>query len=128
VGVPGSGSHVKRLAPYFKVQRMLLLGERLTLEEAVAFGTVARVVSRSELDGAALEAAQSIAALESEAVRAARAIFRARETEAALSGYRAEMDAAVPIVSDRLAREAQLRAQPDAQPAGSDEASSLTST
>jgi enoyl-CoA hydratase len=106
VGVPGSGSHIKRLAPYFKAQRMLLLGERLTLDEAVAFGTVARVVPPADLDRAALEAAEQIAGLDPEAVRAARAIFRAPESKAALAGYDAEMAAAVPIVAARIARQA----------------------
>lgn len=106
VGVPGSGSHVKRLAPYFKVQRMLLLGERLTPEEALAFGTVARLVRHAELEAAALETAERIAGLDPDAVRAARAIFRAPESEAALAGYGAEMAAAVPIVGARHAREA----------------------
>jgi enoyl-CoA hydratase len=105
LGVPGSGSHVKRLAPYFKVQRMLLLGERLTVEQAVAFGTVSEIVSNEQLLPAAIAVAQQIAELESDAVRAARSIFRAAESRAALAGYGAEMAAAVPIVSARLERE-----------------------
>ena len=101
VGVPGSGSHVKRLAPYFKVQRMMLLGERLTAEEALAFGTVAQLVPRPNLDAAALATAERIAALDPEAVRAQRSIFRAPESEAALAGYMSEMDAAVRLITSR---------------------------
>jgi enoyl-CoA hydratase len=105
LGVPGSGSHAKRLAPYFKVQRMLLLGERLTVEQAVAFGTVSEIVGADQLVAAAIEVAQRIAALEPDAVQAARAIFRGPESRAALAGYGDEMAAAVPIVSARLQRE-----------------------
>jgi enoyl-CoA hydratase/carnithine racemase len=105
LGVPGSGSHAKRLAPYFKVQRMLLLGERLTVEQAVAFGTVSEIVPAEQLVPAAIAVAERIAALEPDAVRAARAIFRAPESRAALAGYGDEMAAAVPIVSARLERE-----------------------
>jgi enoyl-CoA hydratase len=101
MGVPGSGSHVKRLAPYFKVQRMMLLGERLSAEEALAFGTVARLVPRADLDAAALEAAKRIASLDPGTVRAARAIFRAPESAAALAGYEAEMEAAVRLITAR---------------------------
>ncbi|MCW3064224.1 MAG: enoyl-CoA hydratase/isomerase family protein [Solirubrobacterales bacterium] len=101
LGVPGAGSHAKRLAPYFKVQRMLLLGERLTAEEALAFGTVLRIVARDELVAAAVGVAQEIAALDPDAVRAARAIFRAPESDAALAGYHAELDAAVRLVAAR---------------------------
>jgi enoyl-CoA hydratase len=104
LGVPGSGSHVKRLAPYFKVQRMLLLGERLTVEQAVAFGTVLEIVPAEELVAAAIAVAERIAALEADAVRAARSIFRAAESSAALAGYAAEMAAAVPIVSASIER------------------------
>jgi enoyl-CoA hydratase len=105
LGVPGSGSHAKRLGPYFKVQRMLLLGERMTPEEAVALGTVAQLVAPESLRSVAVETASRIAALEPDAVRAARAIFRARESTAAQAGYGSEMAAAVPIVSARLERE-----------------------
>ena len=105
LGVPGSGSHAKRLAPYFKVQRMLLLGERLTVQRAVAFGTVSEIVAAERLVPAAIAVAERIAELEPDAVRAARAIFRAPESRAALAGYGAEMTAAVPIVSARLQRE-----------------------
>jgi enoyl-CoA hydratase len=105
LGVPGSGSHAKRLGPFHKVTRMLLLGEKMTPEEAVGFGTVASVVAADSLLTVAVETASSIAALEPDAVRAARAIFRGRETGEAQAGYAAEMAAAVPIVSARLERD-----------------------
>jgi enoyl-CoA hydratase len=104
LGVPGSGSHSKRLAPYFKVQRMLLLGERLTVEQAVAFGTVLEIVPAERLLAAAIAVAERIAALQPDAVQAARAIFRASESRAALDGYGEELAAAVPMVSAAIGR------------------------
>ena len=95
LGVPGSGSHVKRLAPSSRCSGCLLLGERLTVEQAVAFGTVSEIVpaERGWLP-AGIDVAERIAELQSDAVRAARAIFRAAESRAALAGYAAEMAAA----------------------------------
>jgi enoyl-CoA hydratase/carnithine racemase len=104
LGVPGSGSHTKRLAPYFKVQRMLLLGERLTVEQAVEFGTILEIVAAEQLVSAAVAVAERIAARAPEAVQAARAIFRAPESRAAIDGYTEEMAAAVPIVSAAIER------------------------
>lgn len=98
LGVVGGGSHVKRLAPYGKAQRMLLRGEQLTAEEAVAFGTVARLVERDTLVDAALDVAAAIARLDPRAVREARAIFRAPERDAALGGYHAELAATAAIL------------------------------
>jgi enoyl-CoA hydratase len=101
LGVPGGGSHVRRLAPYFKVQRMVLLGERLTLDEAVAAGTVAQVVERDGLVEAAVTVAGTIAGRDARAVHEARAIFRAPESASVRHGFRAELDAASAIVRSR---------------------------
>lgn len=101
LGVPGGGSHIKRLAPYFKVQRMVLLGERLTVEEAVAAGTVATVADGRGLIDGAIALAAEIARRDGRAVRDARAIFRAPESAHVRSGFRAELDAASSIVRAR---------------------------
>lgn len=90
-GFVGAGSHVKRLAPYFKAARMMLLGERLTAAEAANLGTVTRVVAPGRLLETAVELAERLASLDPFAVRAARAIFRRPETDEALEGYRAEL-------------------------------------
>jgi enoyl-CoA hydratase len=101
LGVPGGGSHIRRLAPYFKVQRMVLLGERLTLDEAVAAGTVATIVERDALVDAAVAVAREIAGRDAGAVREARAIFRAPESADVRTGFRAELDAASALVRAR---------------------------
>ncbi len=90
-GFVGAGSHIKRLAPYFKATRMMLLGERLTAAEAVRIGTVRRVVAPERLLDVAAEIAAQLARLEPAAVREARAIFREPESRHALEGYRAEL-------------------------------------
>ena len=102
LGIPGGGSHVRRLAPYFKVQRMMLLNERLTAQEALRHGTLQRVVPRGELLGAALEVARTLAQVDPRAMRAARTIFRTPDSEAALAGYHAELDAGSALVHERF--------------------------
>ncbi|QEC47238.1 enoyl-CoA hydratase/isomerase family protein [Baekduia soli] len=93
LGFTGGGSHIKRLAPWFKAQRMLLLGERLEAGEAHAAGTVAALADdRDALLALALDVAGRLAALDPDAVREARRIFRGPEGAAALTGYREELD------------------------------------
>lgn len=104
VGFPGGGSHVKRLAPHFKARRMILLGERLTAEEALAHGTLAEVVEDADdLPACALAWAQRLAALEPRAVGEARRIMRQPETDAALEGYRVELEALAAVLAERRA-------------------------
>lgn len=93
-GFPGGGSHVARLASWFKVQRMVLLGEPLTAAEAQAQGTLAELVADPSAVGpAALALARKVAALSPAAVRPARHVLRATGDEAAMAGYRAELQA-----------------------------------
>jgi enoyl-CoA hydratase len=101
-GFPGGASHVKRLAPWFKVQRMMLLGERLTAEEALAHGTLAEVVERAEdVLPAALRWAERLAALDPAAVGPARRILRAPEDAVTLDGYRRELEALALVLAER---------------------------
>jgi enoyl-CoA hydratase len=102
LGIPGGASHARRLAPAFKVQRMMLLDERLTADEALAYGTLERVVARAELLGAALDVARALAQVDPRAMRAARAIFRAADSERALAGYHAELDAGSALVHEHF--------------------------
>ena len=53
-GYLGGARHVKRLATYHKVLRMMLLGERLTAEEALATGVILELVAAAEPDRARL--------------------------------------------------------------------------
>ncbi len=93
-GFPGGGSHVARLAPWFKLQRMVLLGEPLTAAEADAHGILAGLVEGpADVAPAALELAERVAALSPAAVRPARRILRAAGDAQAMAGYRAELHA-----------------------------------
>ncbi len=92
-GFVGGASHIKRLAPYFKVQRMMLLGERLSLAEARQNGTVMRVVKPPLLIEEAIGLAERLSDLDPLVVRDARPIFRQPESRLALEGYRAELRA-----------------------------------
>jgi enoyl-CoA hydratase len=90
-GLVGGGAHVKRLAPFFKAQRMLLLGERLTAEEAERYGILAAVLPRQRVVPAAVEIAGEIARLDLEPLRAAREIFREAEAERIRREYGREL-------------------------------------
>jgi len=91
-GFPGGGSQLVRLAPWFKLQRMVLLAEPLTAEEAAAHGSLAALVDTAdEVRQAAHTLAERVASLEPSAVRPARAVLRASGDEAALRGYRSEL-------------------------------------
>jgi len=59
-------------------------------------------VPRGELLGAALEVARALAQVDPRAMRAARAIFRTPDSEAALAGYHAELDAGSALVHARF--------------------------
>lgn len=93
LGVVGGAGHIKRLAPYMKVQRMMLLGEHLTASEARAFGAVLNVLPRDEVLPAAMACASALAQLDGRVVNEARAVFRAPESDAALTSYRLELAA-----------------------------------
>jgi enoyl-CoA hydratase/carnithine racemase len=103
VGFLGAASHVKRLAPYFKAQRMMLLGERLDVVDARASGTVMAIVEPARLLVEAIEVAERLSDLDPVAVRDARAIFRQPESRLALDGYRAEIQALQRLVARREA-------------------------
>lgn len=102
-GLLGGGSHARRLAPYFKGLRMLLLGERLSAQEALESGVLAAVVEPHELRATALEWARRLAALDPAALRAARAIYRAPEAAAARDGYADERVALAELLAERAA-------------------------
>jgi enoyl-CoA hydratase len=100
-GLIGGGSHLRRIAPYFKAMRMLLLGERLTVEEAHAVGTVESVVPVERLLERALEVAAELSALEAAPLRAARNIFRGMESDLASAGYARERQILRELVAAR---------------------------
>jgi len=60
-GALGAATHLARLVPLKKMRAMFLTGATIGAAELLAFGTVERVVPRSELMNAAREIAQVIA-------------------------------------------------------------------
>lgn len=87
----GGGAHIKRLAPLFKAQRMLLLGERLTAAEAERYGLLAALVPRAEVVPKAVALAAEIAALDAAAVSAARSVFREEDAARIRREYTREL-------------------------------------
>ena len=92
-GYLGGGRHVKRLATYHKGQRMMLLGEKLSAEEAFATGVVLELVAAADLIPRACEIVAPITELDSQTVADSLRIMREPETDLALSGYRLELGA-----------------------------------
>lgn len=92
-GFLGGMRHVKRLASYHKVQRMMLLGERLTAEEAQASGVILELVAAADLTRRACEIVAPITELDPQTVSESLRITREPETELALSGYLKELAA-----------------------------------
>jgi enoyl-CoA hydratase len=100
-GFLGGVRHVKRLAPYHKVQRMMLLGERLSAEEALATGVILELVAAADLTSRACEIVAPIAELDPQTVAESLRITREPETGLALSGYHEEL-AALPAHIGRV--------------------------
>jgi enoyl-CoA hydratase len=90
LGYPGGGSHLMMLFPRSVALRLLLLGERLTAQQARDLGIV-RVVHPTALVAAAVQTAVAIAALDPVAVREARSVVLSAANRSALNGYLAEM-------------------------------------
>jgi enoyl-CoA hydratase len=103
-GFVGAASHIKRLAPYFKAQRMMLLGERLEVADAYASGTVTAIVEPERLLVQASQVAERLSDLDPLSVRDARWIFRMPESRLALEGYRSELQALERLVARKRAR------------------------
>lgn len=93
LGVVGAASHLKRLAPFFKIKRMMLLGERLTAQDAQSAGAILRTVEADRVLPLAHDIAQQIASLDPAAVREALSIFRQPESLNAFKGYESELAA-----------------------------------
>jgi enoyl-CoA hydratase len=90
LGYPGGGSHLMLLFPRSVALRLLLLGERLTAQQARDLGIV-QVVHPAGLVPAAVQTAVAIAALDPLAVRQARSVVLSAANRNALNGYLAEM-------------------------------------
>lgn len=92
-GYIGAASHIKRLVPYHKAMRMMLLDERLTAVEALEAGVLIDLVKPEKLLSRACAVAKTVAELDPIASSAAIRILREPETRGALEGYRREVEA-----------------------------------
>jgi enoyl-CoA hydratase/carnithine racemase len=72
---------------------MLLLGERLTSQEALRLGIVAEVVEPDGLLASATRIAAKVAALDPDAVREGRYVLRDARRREAMTGFRSELAA-----------------------------------
>jgi enoyl-CoA hydratase/carnithine racemase len=72
---------------------MLLLGERLTSQEALRLGIVAEVVELDGLLASATRIAAKVAALDPDAVREGRDVQRDARRREAMTGFRSELAA-----------------------------------
>lgn len=93
-GHPGGGSHLRQLVPRYVALRMLLLRERLTIDEALALGVVWRIVEPAQLLDTAIAAAERIGELDPAARAAALELFRARDGRVTIDGLADELSAA----------------------------------
>ena len=71
-GALGAATHLARLVPQHKMRAMVYTATRATAQELHAWGSVLRVVPRSELRDAAMEVAETIASKRPGVIRAAK--------------------------------------------------------
>lgn len=101
-GFLGAASHIKRLVPYHKAQRMMLMGERLTAEEASRWGVILELVDPAELRERACEIASQLTNLDPIAVRDSLQVVREPESTVAFDGYKRELAALSNLVVRHL--------------------------
>jgi enoyl-CoA hydratase/carnithine racemase len=91
--VPDSGgvSRLSQLAGPSVAADMSLTGRTMTAAEALVLGIVSKVVSHDELDGVAMEMAQTIAAAPPFAVRMARQVLSSLTAPSVIESMRQEM-------------------------------------
>jgi len=89
-GALGAATHLARLVPLKKMRAMFLTGSMIGADELHAYGTVERVVPRSELLDAARELAQAIAAKSTLVIRRAKESLNAIDPVDVKRSYRFE--------------------------------------
>jgi 2-(1,2-epoxy-1,2-dihydrophenyl)acetyl-CoA isomerase len=106
--VPDGGStfHLPRLVGTGRALEMILLGDALTAEAALAAGLVNRVVRPAELAGAAHELASRLAATPRPAARLARELVRTSGFRSFAEALGAEADAQLECAASPAAGEA----------------------
>ena len=89
-GALGAATHLSRLVPQHKARAMMYTAATATAAELHAFGSVLRVVPRSELRAAALEVAAQVAAKDPAVIRLAKEAFNGIDPWDVKRSYRYE--------------------------------------
>ncbi len=97
VGVMGGAKHLSRLVPQGLVRRLYYTGELVDAATIAAFGGIAEIVPRAELDDAAQTLARSIARHSPVAIRFAKQNLNAIEYEELKAGYEYEQKRTVEL-------------------------------
>ena len=102
----GSSFLLPLLMGHRQAAELFYLGKTLNAVEAARLGLVNAVFPASQLDSEAMEAAESIAALPPNAVRATKRLLRDAFLDAVSSASRREMDSFLPLLNGPEAKEA----------------------
>ena len=89
-GALGAATHLARLVPQHMMRTLFYTASTATAQQLHHFGSVHRVVPRDELDSAALEVAENIAAKDGRVIRAAKRALNGIDTQNVHHSYRFE--------------------------------------
>lgn len=86
-GALGAATHLARLVPQHMMRTLYYTAQNATAEQLHHFGSVYRVVPRAELDAAAIEVAEKIAAKDPKVIRAAKAAINGIDPQDVKTSY-----------------------------------------
>lgn len=89
-GALGAATHLARLVPQHMMRTLYYTAQNITAEQLAHFGSVYRVVPAEDLDAAALEVAEAIAAKDTRVIRAAKAAINHIDPVDVKTSYRLE--------------------------------------
>ncbi|MGW0039013.1 enoyl-CoA hydratase family protein [Gordonia sp. NPDC003376] len=89
-GALGAATHLARLVPQHMMRTLYYTAQNVTAEQLLHFGSVYRVVPADELDAAAAEIAEKIAAKDTRVIRAAKSAINHIDPVDVKASYRLE--------------------------------------
>ncbi|MGY4098426.1 enoyl-CoA hydratase family protein [Nocardia sp. R16R-3T] len=89
-GALGAATHLSRLVPQHLMRALFYTASTITAQQLQHFGSVYRVVARTELDAAALKVAKNIAAKDGRVIRAAKRALNGIDVQDVHRSYRYE--------------------------------------
>ncbi|GAB25243.1 putative enoyl-CoA hydratase [Gordonia polyisoprenivorans NBRC 16320 = JCM 10675] len=89
-GALGAATHLARLVPQHMMRTLYYTAQNVTAEQLLHFGSVHRVVAADELDSAALDVAEKIAAKDTRVIRAAKSAINHIDPVDVKASYRLE--------------------------------------